>query len=575
MITSTLPDLTFPTVSFGEKETPWDLLPLLYRGGAATRADLAALLITEGKLGNPIGDRQELLTRIHEEITTKLIAGGSPHSAYSIIVKLREMYAWADNTNRSLSLSSIQSTYLEWADHLLYRVRVVRKISMATARESAIVVGRILDLVLERRVRIATLTRLPKAQTYRHARSAATDKQNLEETFHFGHALLDICHALPIEVIWGTLPVRIQFRSGFVHEHWATLPPRGRVTLANAKNNWQRYNAKVTEKERQANEAEHSLETRWPLVNLRIQAELLIFIAQTGINLSQAHNIKAGKFVYASYHDGYQVRRYKHRRQGEVEFQIFSEYRSVFEDYLAWRNAIFPDDPESLLFPLIRPGGRSTDKPPKCYAIQTICKLLSLRYITPRALRNTRVNWLLRRSRDEDMTAEMAQHTKETLLNVYEKPNLQVAMGEITRFHNQTDPCISPPGPGWCINPRPEAVKELPPLATAPDCQNAAGCLFCEQHRDIDSEDHIWSLTSYRYLKSLEVARYRPPASRKSALPAHPASITIDRLTAKLKFFESSSPIRAQWVNEAITRTSESDFHPAWDGFIRLLEFGA
>jgi len=46
----------------------------------------------------------------------------------------------------------------------------------------------------------------------------------------------------------------------------------------------------------------------------------------------------------------------------------------------------------------------------------------------------------------------------------------------------------------------------------------------------------------------------------------------IHRLTDKLKAFESTSPIRAQWVAEALERVSESDYHPKWKGFIEIAE---
>jgi hypothetical protein len=72
-------------------------------------------------------------------------------------------------------------------------------------------------------------------------------------------------------------------------------------------------------------EAEHSLRTRFPLVNIRIEAELLVFIAQTGMNLSQAHNLRRTQYSYKSTIDGYEVRDYKERRQGEVLFEIFSD----------------------------------------------------------------------------------------------------------------------------------------------------------------------------------------------------------------------------------------------------------
>ncbi len=94
--------------------------------------------------------------------------------------------------------------------------------------------------------------------------------------------------------------------------------------------------------------------------------------------------------------------------------------------------------------------------------------------------------------------------------------------------------------------------------------------MFCVNHRDIESEDHVWSLSSLRHLKSLELARYRPPASAKVINDQHPALLAIERLTAKLRFFEEHSEVHKLWVDEARERINEENYHPAWDGFIRL-----
>ncbi|MBI6155043.1 site-specific integrase, partial [Serratia surfactantfaciens] len=118
----------------------------------------------------------------------------------------------------------------------------------------------------------------------------------------------------------------------------------------------------------------------------------------------------------------------------------------------------------------------------------------------------------------------------------------------------------------------PESMVAMPKNAPRPDCINAAGCLFCIQHRDIESEDHVWSLDSLRYLKSLELARYRPPVLSQNMAAEHPALLVIERLAAKLRFFEESSEVRRLWVEESKARIREGNYHPAWDGFIRLAE---
>ncbi|TWI44741.1 hypothetical protein IQ22_04690 [Pseudomonas duriflava] len=111
--------------------------------------------------------------------------------------------------------------------------------------------------------------------------------------------------------------------------------------------------------------------------------------------------------------------------------------------------------------------------------------------------------------------------------------------------------------------------------APDPDCINAAGCLFCVNHRDIESEDHVWSLSSLRVLKSLELTRYRPASTGRSDEADHPAMLAVERLSAKLRFFQESSEVRRLWVEEALARIAEENYHPAWDGFIRLAEVTA
>lgn len=567
-----LPDLTFPRVVLGANETPWDLRYLLYRGGASARRNKVAGLIDLGVLGPPILERLELVVRLHEEISGKLAGGRSKHTALAIIEHLRAFFGWADQTGLALGLDAVATTYIHWTDHLLNRSRVIRDVSEGAIYQSAYCVAHALDGVLQRRISLITETRIRRPRKGKAALGVEADKQNLQETFVFGFAMLDICDALTVEVVRGQIPVRIQFRGGHILEEWAgKRPPEELKWSTPPKTASQRFNAKKFSQLREAWEADTSLRTRYPIANLRVEAELLIFIAQTGMNLAQAHRLKAGQFHYTSHLDGYHVRRYKNRRSGEVEFEIYAEYREIFESYLAWMKSMFPDETDGRLFPMANVS-RAEDNAPQFHRTRAICKKLGIRFISPSRLRSTRVNWLLRRSQDPEMTAEMAQHTQETLLQRYAKPNLQVAMVEIARFHNQTDPAISPPGPGLCVSHTPEPVPGIPEEATPPDCRSAAGCLFCTHQRDIDSEDHVWSLTSFRHLKSLELGRYRPPAHKTAHAYPHPAAAAIERATAKLKFFQGSSTVRGMWVAEAHARVKEGDYHPAWDGFIQLLE---
>jgi len=295
------------------------------------------------------------------------------------------------------------------------------------------------------------------------------------------------------------------------------------------------------------------------------------------MNLAQACRLRRGKFRYQS--DGEDVlvyRVYKGRRAGEADFRIFREYRSLFDRYVAWLDVLIPLEEDDRLFPYVYPGAiPSNNSVSKFRSIHPRCERLGIKYFGPQSLRKTRINWLLRRSGDPALTAEMAQHSQETLIRVYRQPNHQIAAREITRFHQLTDPAIAPPGPGACIEMRrnPRSITRKPENAPTPDCVNPAGCLFCDFHRDIETMEYVWSLLSYCQLKIIELARFAPPSKNDTAHPA--ITSVISRISAKLKFFEESSAIRSQWVSEARNRVLEGRYHEAWDGFIQCLEIDA
>lgn len=567
-----LPDLSFPGISFGDQETPWDLRTLLYLGGAAAHASNVTELIRREQLGEPLKHRLPLVSRIHEHIEGCLAGGGSQNTADTTIRRIREVYSWGDAHGRELSIETLQTDFISWTDFLNHKARL-KTIGRLHAYQCAVAVAKIFDIVLE--LPKGTLIKRSRIQRPKNTKSKLggdTEKQNLAETFEFGHALLDLTDSLTIEAIQGPLPAVLQFRCGAKLEEWTKLrPPDDLQTLSDKVRPSIRESALA---KRAAWEADTSFRTRHPLVNMRIEAEMLLFIAQTGINLEQVHLLRVSKFRFSSYLDGYQVYRvYKARRQGEVAFEIFSEYRTVFERYLNWREALFPDEQEGLLFPLIRKG-RLVKKAPTFTMVDKVCKRLGVKFVSPRKLRKTRINWMLRRSADPNLTAEMHAHSAKTLLREYEQPSLQVAMVEISNFHSKNDPFVAAPGPGGCVRSAHEfpSATLAPSEAPTPDCVSPAGCLFCDHNRDIDSKDHVWSLSSFRHLKSLELSRYRPSARRGTM---HPARASIERINTKLKAFEGSSVARRLWVQEAFQRTAEDYHHPRWDGFIQLMELGA
>lgn len=562
---SSLPDLSFPMVKLGRKVTPWSLKPLLYRGGAEKNVKYVETLISAGELGPPQLDRLNLVIALHEAISGKLVGGGSTVTQENNISSLRAFFTWAENTNHSLVLDTINSTYLFWTDSLLHRVRVAKDITKVSAYTEALRVSNILDIVLLRATPLIQLSQIEKPARKKTVQGVLADKQNLEWTFSFGQLLQDVCDNLSLAAIWGPLPVRISFHTGSVLEEWLRFKPEDTRSPPLGELQVRRGNAKVSDNRRAAYANDRTLQTRYPLINFRIEAELLMFIGQTGINLGQAYKLKLRNFYYSSDIDGYKVKDRKNRKGGEVLFEIYKEYRAHFERYLDWRRTIAPND--ERLFPFVTKS-RHDSKSSRFHRIRATCKKQGITFVPPSLLRKTRINWLLRRTGDPGLTAEMAQHAKETLLTVYEVPSLQRAMTEAMRFWTQSDPALTrtiPVAPGECTG-MPTPIKRMPKDAPAPDCIRASGCLWCEHHRDIDSQDYVWSLSCFRHLKAIELSKYRAP---KIGAEKHPAEHAVTRLSDKLRWFRQSNELRRQWVEEALARIEEGSYHPDW---VRLIE---
>lgn len=568
MTSTEAPELTFPQISYSPYETHFNLSTLLYFGGAAIHRNKVEKIIASGELGPPIESRIPLIKKCHELLVGDIARGLRRASFLQRFCALRHMIKWCDENNLDISFHSIEENFLAWTEHLIFRMKVKRDLSEKTAYKMASETSFLLSRALNIELGLLRKTRMPVPKIQKKSLAGQAEKQNLEELFEFGNMLLDIVHALPSETINGKLPVEIRLRNGKSLTEWCGIrPPEKLKLLQEGANPWQR---RVVQRKRDAWEADTSSRTRYSLINLRVEAELLIFISRTSMNLSQAFKLTRGKFRYQSDDDHVNVFRvYKNRRQGEAEFRIFKEYSKLFKMYLSWIDILFPAE-EVRLFPFIYPHKiPRADKPPRFKAVIERCSRLGIRYFLPRVLRATRINWLLRRSGDPNLTAEMAQHTLETLFRVYERPSHQLAASEISRYHRIVEPSLSP-APGLCVSTQenPVPIANSPDSSPSPDCGNPAGCFFCSFHRDIDSEDYIWCLTSYRHCKQLEIDRYIP----NEKFPTHPAMTVIDRITAKLKHIELSSEIRAAWVGEANSRIREGRFHPFFDGTIQLLE---
>ncbi|MHA6894395.1 hypothetical protein ACQUJT_09910 [Ralstonia pseudosolanacearum] len=573
-----LPDLGFHNVSYGRLQTHWSLLPLLYSGGAAEDARVVSGKISAGALGEPIIDRLSSIKLIHDFICGKLEAGLSRYTIGSLIRALRQFYSWGDSNIRSLNKKSLEADFLAWAAHLHHRSESLKDIERTSVFILITRVSNLIENALDlnpsgesasRQIKLLARTAIPVPPRKKKPIGAEEERTLYTELFSFGEFLLDLSVALTAAAIRSEDSINIFFRSGkFIEEE--TMP------RAASREAWTPDFANTAACDQDDNGVYRLRpacdQNRYPLVNLRISVELLIFIAQTGMNLSQAAKIRMGRFSYQSHIDGYRVFRvYKNRRAGEVVFSIYREYRPIFEKYLSWRREIFPQ-PQSengYLFPFWQSPKIRSLAPPDFTSVKQRCATLGIRYFGPRALRCWRTNWLLKKSPDTALIAELGQHSERTLTGSYERPSLRTISLEVGRFHETLTPNLLASGPGVCLDPEPTLAADTPSDAPQPDCISPAGCLFCVHHRDIETADHVWSLATYRHLKSLELAAYG--ASHHAGNP-NPAAATVSVVSRKLDEFTKIGASQAKWVDEAISRVAEGYFHPRWDGFIQLME---
>ncbi|MFV9495318.1 hypothetical protein ACNUI5_27905 [Pseudomonas aeruginosa] len=83
----TFSDLTFPMLEYAKNETPWDLAPLLYSGGAKAKVKTVRSEITSGALSDPLLERVELVKGLHDCLTDDLVGGGAAFRQITRLVR--------------------------------------------------------------------------------------------------------------------------------------------------------------------------------------------------------------------------------------------------------------------------------------------------------------------------------------------------------------------------------------------------------------------------------------------------------------------------------------------------------
>ncbi|CAE6796727.1 hypothetical protein R75461_04987 [Paraburkholderia nemoris] len=561
--------LDFPAMDYGPRQVPITMCALLFRGGARQDRRNVERVLQSGDLGPEIPQRIPLVIDIHRYLTAELVAGGSPHTLRDSVDKMRWFYTYADELGVDPDKANVRWLFNKWTRHLQDQI-VARRLKKATAFQRGTGVSRMLAAALDTdRNSITRGSHLQSDSSKKKSLGVETDKQNLQHTFEFGNDIIDIIQCLTATTCLGPLPVPISLRSGATIPLWCGLIPEEKVRALTAPELCMPHDVKEAKAVRERRSNDNSVSFRRPIINFRIQAEFLLFISQTGMNAAPACALKIGDFRYESFQNGYRVRKYKNRKRGGVEFEIFSEYRPLFERYLEFRSEFFPTNQTDLLFPLTGDGSQPNRHGFRPQSLKKFFRSVGRIFVNAKDLRQTRINWLLRQTDDPGIVAELGQHSEQTMFRSYIRPNHQRAIREWSEFFAAYDSHLESPAPGSCEERAPLRSDAFVSTSPQPDCKNPAGCLFCFHYRGINNFDYVWSLFSFRELKILELANYKKIAGTSVN---NPVMMSVERVTDIVDELKQKGTLQHEWWSEAQSRMLERHHHPRWAGFISLSE---
>ena len=533
-----------------------DLKRLLIPGGASTNFQSKSFVDFDATCDWSAVDPQRFtfITECHEAINSFDSAVTRKDHAF----KLKRFIAWCDENHKTLAFDkeAFKKLYLAY-DDFNYNRAVGKEIKMGTAKGYMCALSALADRVFGPAItRGAGLTAYSRccaaykgrAQT---AVSLSAEKQVFSDTQALGYYCVDVCRAITTESLLAPLPfVYTAEETGRQYQFPWKMKPFDKLSK---KDQWSVTKRPHKHKARHRADIIKGDVTRTVLARLRIFAEYMIFLFQTGLNPRQALMLKRERFKYTLQGETEWRVTYKPRARHTVSFLIFKDYKDWFKAYLAFCNEHFPDDP--YLFPAISyQRERGEVHTP---VLRANFKAHGIPWLPPSEIRTTRVNFLLRISGDPERTAKVHGHGVATMKQHYMRPSQQRSASALTAFWK--DGPVSQIESG--CDRQPQAIIDKPEDVVEPDCIHPSGCLWCEKHRDIESFDYVWNLTSFMHLKLIEAGQLK-----KGDIPADKA---IERCIEKLDALKEK---HADWVDEAQRRVDEGNYHSTWKAIIDFKE---
>lgn len=563
MFDNSIQDMKLHGLLLGPQQHSIDLRWLLYKGSASTHGSNIKKAIESGLLGKPKLERLPLLIAIHgnwqDHVTAKRISTETVKDQW---LRLKAFAAFAERVNKPFTIAGAFDLYLAYCEYTKRRSDLKPSTQYAYSLVLAGTIAPVLGMD-STKLQWKTKIRQPK----KVGNNAA--KENLQSTATFVQTLLEAVEQLPVSVIRGALPVTLRFVDGGEYSIHCGPPLKPVESLKGTGSVYKQKRA-ADIRERRASDLSNSARAR--LINLRLDAEVLVFINQTGCNLTQALRLMGSKFRYQSEGDYLRLFVWKGRAKHKVELRIHKSYRRHFEDFLKWRSAVFPGDPDGLTFSFIwNDGDKAFQRTNWAFQdARDMVKAIGQPFVHSRQLRKTVGNFVKRRI-SRQLAADLLGNTEKIFRESYEEVHHQVAVAELVNFWRDTEAMVAAIGPGGCQLPTPKLRADAPIGAPKPDCESGSGCLFCDKNRDLRSFDHAWNLASLHFLKIAEFNADRTPQSLKEN---HPVALIIARIAAKLDALRTLGGEFAEWVSEANLRVQEGRYHPFYTETFDLLEGG-
>lgn len=547
---------------------PLDLQNWLYKGGAGCHRSKAPFLIKAGALGKAIRERLPLIQACHQALQSSWERGGSINTATTVFASLARYYVFADEIGVNPTPENAEGLYLQWTEREARLCRFGQRTSQQVYRDCSNA-GRIIATSLGRTPR--EFVQAAGVYKPRPVGAGRSSKTNLGHANEFVQDLQDVIACLSPSAILGKLPVPIHIKStGRTHHHYSGLHPEEHMKTVDQLVRQGAYERKNHLKRWKAALLDTSLSRRYPLYNLRVAAEFMLFIAATGMNRDQAGKLRLEDYRFQSINNGYRVRAYKARAQAEIEFSINAEYRHIFERYLKFRKESLPFD-SAFLFPVITKHVLPSDKF-NYINIRDLIKSIGRQWIPPQMLRKLKSNFIYRVAGNSAAESLILQHSSETFFSHYFVPSHQKSAKELNQFFSlceeQATLRITPARGSCAAKSTPAKDARAGEDAPNPDCVSASACLFCVHHKGVSSFDYVWGLVSFLELKRLELQSYRlQPGIEPKALHR-----TLERINEILCVFSSKSSKHLSWYDKALRYAANNQYHPRWGGFIKLFE---